>query len=129
MRVDLRPPYVEIPPDLPGVREALKAVVEHLWLQTAQLNLLSQGQISFGDGETGDNVSGKWITYTTSEGEDEIEHNLGVVPVGFLTFLPPAYGVINKGPTPWTSTHLYLICGEPNQEVTIFVATPPIQSL
>jgi hypothetical protein len=129
MRVDLRPPVIEIPKELEGLRTALKAVVEHLWLQTAQLNLLSQGQINFGDGESGDNVAGKWITYTTTESEDAVEHNLGVIPTGFIVFLPPDYGVINKGPTPWTTTHLYLICGEPNQEVTVFVTMPTTQSL
>lgn len=113
--------------------EAVKDKEPLTHMQEVEKNLLLlnealRGQLGFGDGTDEDNVAGKWITYVTTGDEDEITHNLGVVPVGFLVFNPPEYGFVCRSPfTAWTTDKIYLFCGEPSQTVLIFIVPPPIQ--
>jgi hypothetical protein len=86
------------------------------------------GNLTYGTGLYPDNIAGKWIDYTTNavaDTEDAVEHNLGVVPVGFHLMVPPPSGVINKGSTAWTTTHIYLKCSAAAQTARLFVLPPP----
>lgn len=81
------------------------------------------GGLGFGDGTDLDNLVGKWLSYSTNgvaNTEDEITHDLGVVPIGFIVLVPPRSGVINRGPTSWTSSKMYLQCSAASQTATIF---------
>lgn len=111
--------------DLSKWAEAFTTAIQKL-LDT--LPRVLNGQISFGDGATADNIKGEWKTVTshaTGGTEFAVTHTLGVVPVGFLLVVPPASGTVNKGTTSWTTTNLYLNCSANAQTITIFVLAPP----
>jgi len=95
----------------------------------SQLQFLINGQLSFGDGTVTDNILGVWIKYTTSGAEDILVHNLGGIPVGFLLVKPPLNGVINTGPSAWTTSTISLKSSVAGQTVTIFVLNPPNQQV
>lgn len=96
------------------------------------------GNLTFGTGivipglESGkgiDNIAGRWIDYesnATPDTEDTIQHNLGVIPPGFIVMVPPESGVINRGPTPWTATEIYLSCSAASQTARLFILLPPL---
>jgi hypothetical protein len=89
------------------------------------------GRLTFGDGISIDNIAGKWIDLTshTSGGtETAIQHDLGVVPVGFLLVIPPASGTIVRGATAWTTTHIYLTFSANSQTARLFLLVPPLSS-
>lgn len=94
----------------------------------AILGTLLNGQISFGDGSSTDNIKGEWNSFTSHASggtETAIPHTLGVIPTGFLLTTPPTSGTVNKGTTPWTSTHIYLTFSASAQAATIFILGPP----
>jgi hypothetical protein len=105
----------------------------HTWFHTIYKLLLEvvtaiNGNLTFGDGTSIDNVSGKWITYTTNaapDTEDAVAHNLGVIPPGFIVMIPPNAGFLYKGTTAWTTANIYLKCSAAAKQVTIFVLTRP----
>ena len=110
-----------VPPvDEVNQRKYLQVTVEDINRQMFRL-FTALDQISLGSPDGGGNIAGKWVTYTTSGAEDAIPHEMGAVPVGFFLLVPPQFGFINNGSTPWTSNNIYLTCGESGQTVTIFV--------
>ena len=89
-----------------------------------QMLRVLNGNVGFGDGTDFDNLKGKWLTYSTNaspDTEDTVTHDLGSVPVGFLTMEPPEAGYLYKGPTPWTTTAIFLKCSAAAQTAKIFV--------
>lgn len=85
------------------------------------------GNLSFGDGTDTDNITGKWLNFTsnaTPGAETAVTHDLGVIPVGFLMMIPPANGTWNKGPTAWTTTQLFITFSAASQTVRIFALLP-----
>jgi hypothetical protein len=82
------------------------------------------GNVGFGDGTDYDNIKGEWITFTSdvvAGAENMIPHSLGMVPVGFILMVPPVTGTVNKGATPWTTSHIFLTCSAASQTVTLFL--------
>jgi hypothetical protein len=89
------------------------------------------GRLTFGDGTNIDNIAGKWIDITshaTGGTETAIQHDLGVVPVGFLMMIPPASGTVVRGATAWSTTHIYLTFSANSQTSRLFIVVPPLGS-
>lgn len=83
--------------------------------------------LGFGDGVVTDNISGMWYRYTTNavaNVEDAIPHNLGVVPIGWLTITCDKAGVLYTGGSTWTNSLMYLKCSVAAMTVLIFVLAP-----
>lgn len=111
--------------------ERFVSVLEEVLAENART---INGTLGFGDGIDFDNLIGKWVTYTTNaiaDTEDTLTHDLGAVPIGFITMKPPASGFIYRGPTVWTTSKLYLKCSAANQTALIFViqASHGVQTL
>ena|SRR5688572_18289930 len=107
---------------------ALTRVMFYCQRTFTTLWLAVNGNLSFGTSAAPDNIAGKWMLYTTNavaDTEDEIEHNLGVIPTGFIQMIPPEAGFITRGPTAWTTTAIYLKCSEADQTATLFLTIPP----
>ena len=119
------------PPDDPKLLGAyMLQVLSDLAMQLSALSNILNGQLTFGDTTSGsiDNMSGAMLavtTHATPGTEFAVAHNLGVIPSGFLTLIPPQSGVLNKGATAWTTSNLYLTCTGSSQAITIFVCIPP----
>jgi hypothetical protein len=82
------------------------------------------GQLSFGNSTSLDNISGYWFSGTTpgTPGTDfTLVHNLGRVPVGYLVFAKGASVDIYTGSVSATSTNITLQATVGNVLVTIFV--------
>lgn len=116
--------------------ETLTEAYVYLAKLVAQLNqqafLIAEavnGRLTLGVGAEGDNLAGRWMHFTTTGVEQELTHNLGVVPTGFLVIVPPRFSFIDKGAAAWTKTTISVICGEMNQAVSLFILPPPIQDL
>jgi hypothetical protein len=105
----------------------LRTLVQQLDRRLIEMHRTLAGNLGFGDGTDVDNLIGKWMEYSTNavaNTEDALAHNLGVIPVGFLLLVPPATGTILLGPTPWTTSNLYLKCNAASQTAKIFVVIP-----
>ena len=91
------------------------------------ITLALQGNIRFGDavdGETGENISGVWATYTSNavaDTEDAVSHSLGAIPTGFLVTNIDKGGVVYDSGTSWTDTTIYLKCSVASASVTLFL--------
>jgi hypothetical protein len=58
-----------------------------------------------------DNFSMKMVTFTSnvsSGAEDEITHNLGKVPTGYIIYSQDNAAFLYNGTTSWTTTKIYL---------------------
>jgi hypothetical protein len=89
------------------------------------------GRLTFGDGTTIDNIAGKWINVTSHASggtETAIQHDLGVVPTGYILMVPPASGTIVRGATAWSTTHIYLTFSANSQTARLFLLVPPLSS-
>lgn len=109
--------------DAEWFQETLVSLEEALTEQARAIN----GGLGFGDETDFDNLMGKWLAYATNavaNTEDELTHNLGAVPIGFIVMTPPATGVVNRGTTSWTTSKLYLKCSGAAQTAVIFVLAP-----
>jgi hypothetical protein len=58
-------------------------MLQKLW---QQMSRIVNGQLSFGNGTTIDNISGNWLNFTTTGPNIDmlLTHNLGRVPVGYF---------------------------------------------
>lgn len=81
------------------------------------LFLALQSRVRFGDATTGtygENLSGKFVSVTTSatpDAENTVAHSIGSVPVGFLILWQDKAGSLYQGPatgTAWTTTNIYV---------------------
>jgi len=129
VRAELQFPLTPAPKDLERLQHYTTALAYTVGQLMQRLEQLLNGTLTFGDGVLSDNILGKFITYTTNPGgaEDVVVHNLGVIPVGFLLVRPPPNGVVNLGPSLWTTSTISLTCTGASQVVTIFVLSPPRQ--
>jgi hypothetical protein len=126
------PPRLPLDPTPEQLREAIDRATEQVAQQSRLLSMLLNGLLTFGDGTDSDNIQGKWQSVSTPSTpglEFAVQHDLGVVPVGFLILVPPVAGVINNGASSWTTTNIYLTCTDPDQTALIFLVTPPVQDL
>lgn len=82
------------------------------------------GRIGFGatDG-TDRNIDGAMIvhTFVAANTEELIVHNLGTVPIGYLTIRSSNGGVIYDGTTRTSKTDIYLQSTTANNTVTLFI--------
>lgn len=82
------------------------------------------GQVGFGNGTEIDNMQGRWIN-TTSPGVADtdftVDHNLGRVPVGFITISVDKAAVIYTGSIAWTTTQMTLKVNAATVALRIFV--------
>jgi len=104
------------------------ALLRSLFKSLREIEKAINGNLTFGDGTSADNISGKWVTYTTHatpDAESTITHSLGVVPPGFIIMKPPSAGYVYRGGTTWTTTNLYLKATAADESVTIFVLSKP----
>jgi hypothetical protein len=107
--------------------EWIRTLIQQLDKRIVEMQKTFAGNLGFGNGTDIDNIIGKWMEYSTNavaNTEDTLAHNLGVIPVGFLLLVPPATGFIMPGPTPWTTSNLYLKCNAASQTAKIFVVIP-----
>jgi hypothetical protein len=87
------------------------------------------GNLTFGDKYDTDNIKGGWFSFTShavADTEFALVHNLGQVPIGVLDFcLKDKAGVLYQGPTPWTTSTIYLRCNVASTAFRVFVVLGP----
>lgn len=125
---------IAIPTHVSGmkVEEKIDFLINALAQQLILLNEVLNGKIHFGDRVDPDNMAGVWVSTTTgpTPGTDfAVDHNLGVIPAGFILMVPPRSGVINGGITPWSTTQIFLKSTVAGEDFTIFVLPPPKQEV
>lgn len=89
-----------------------------------QLVRIVNGNMSFGNGLTPDNIAGVWATVTTPVAPNTdftITHNLLYVPVGFIVMNQSVAGVIYKGSVAWSKTTITLRCNVASDTILIFI--------
>jgi hypothetical protein len=125
----------EPPQDRERVREYVHTIYQNIGVQLQRLEQIINGRLTFGSYSGGpDNVMGVWVVAGPSPatvGEEfAVQHNLGVVPEGFIVMRPPSAGVMNTSlVSAWTTTHLFLTCTAPGAAAVIFVVPPPTTEL
>lgn len=67
------------------------------------------GNLTLSENVRGAALSGI-ITNATANTEFAVEHNLGVIPTGYIVTKKSAAGDIYTGSTAWTTTQIYLKC-------------------
>lgn len=111
--------------------KVLQNTIDEITVRFRKFMAALNGALTFGDGVDIDNISGRWMTFTAPTTPDEeiiLDHNLGVIPCGFLVMIPPTSGTVNRTATPWTTTSLALSCSSGSETVTIFVLIPPLSA-
>ena len=97
---------------------------DELELHVREVERILHRGISFGNGVDEDNMSGDWVTFTSSVSpgtETGIPHNLGEVPVGYLVVRRDKAAHIYDGSTTWTSSTIYLRSDVASVAATVFV--------
>lgn len=82
------------------------------------------GKIQLGDLEGNNkNLFGTMIqiTFVVANTDVEINHELGVVPVGYLVIQNENGGVIYNGLSTWNKENIYLRSTTPNNNVSVFI--------
>jgi hypothetical protein len=105
------------PPNLVGFAKMLRKLYE-------QLVRIVNGQLSFGNGTTPDNMAGAWAAVADTglaNTDFTITHNLLRVPVGFIVMNQTLAGVIYKGSVAWTDTQITLRCSVAHDNILIFI--------
>lgn len=107
--------------ELSGVTDKVWQMMRRIYEQIARV---VNGNISFGDGTSPDNVSGTWLSTTTpgTPGTDfTLTHNLGRVPVGYWIMQKAVAVDIYDGSTPATETDITLQATVGTVAIRIFV--------
>lgn len=80
------------------------------------------GQISFGNGTTVDNISGVWVlvTFAAANTDQLVTHNLGRIPVGYLLMTKSASCDVYTGSVGATKTQITLR-GTTTSTVNLFI--------
>jgi len=89
-----------------------------------QLARVVNGLISFGNGQSRDNIDGEWVSTTTPATPDTdftVTHNLMRLPVGFLVMNQSVAGIVYQGSLPSTTSTMTLRCSEASDNILIFV--------
>lgn len=82
-----------------------------------QLNLLLNEGL-----ELSDNFRGALLEVTLDSGENEVRHELGFQPIGYILLYKDLEGdIYGSRVTEWTKTILYLSSSVPSQKVRLFV--------
>jgi hypothetical protein len=105
------------PPVLKGFALMLRKLYE-------QLVRIVNGQLSFGNGATPDNIAGAWAAVADTGAADTnftVTHNLLYIPVGVILMTQTKAGVIYKGSVAWTTTTITLKCNVANDNILIFI--------
>jgi hypothetical protein len=105
--------------DTDGYKKDLDADITNLFLAL-------QGRVRFGDGVNGargENISGEFITFTTSTANTEVTvpHTIGAVPVGRIVLAQDKAGALYSGTTAWTDTAVYVKCDVASVTFKIFL--------
>lgn len=113
-KIVFRPPEEEESDPTRGrVRELGRALEETEY----KLDKILNNGIDFGD-----NVDGGFVEVTTNGGEQEVQHGLGHVPIGFFVILKDGAGdVYSTRVKEWTKDSLFLRSSAPNLMVRLFV--------
>lgn len=89
-----------------------------------------QGRVRFGNGTSGgfgENLNGQFLSYTSNaipDTEDTINHDLAVIPVGYLVLYQDIAGISYQGPTTgtnWTNTQIFLKCDTASVTFLLFL--------
>lgn len=108
----------------------IKAYINDLDSDVSNLQLFTQGRVSFGtgvDGERGHNISGEFQQFTSSatpDAENTIAHTVGSIPIGYIVMHQDKAGSLYQGPTTgtsWTSSNVYLKCDVASVTFNIFL--------
>lgn len=90
-------------------------------------NLIStvvNGHIGFGDGVLRDNIDGSWISVVspvTPDTDFTVTHNLGRIPVGYLTMSSDKANSLYTGSVVATSSQLTLRCNVASAALKLFI--------
>lgn len=88
------------------------------------LTQVVNGQISFGDGSKPDNINGVW-SFVADTGLANVDfvvtHNLGRIPVGYLTMTSSIATDIYTGSVASTKTQLTLRSSSAHASLTLFI--------
>lgn len=107
--------FTVVPP--PGVIEGAKNLRDSLDETEFKLASILNNGITFGD-----NVRGGFIEVTLAGGEQEVRHDLGFEPVGFLLIWKDGLGdVYADRVTEWDKETLFLNTDATNLKVRLFV--------
>lgn len=94
------------------------------------LFLALHSRLRFGSGTSGDrgeNISGEFLTFTTSatpDAENTTAHTVGSVPIGFIVLHQDKAGSLYQGPTTgtnWTASNIYTKCDVASVTFSIFL--------
>lgn len=99
--------------------EKIRAYLSDLDKDVKNLELFTQGRVSFGtgtDGERGQNISGEFQEFTSSatpDAENTIAHTIGSIPIGYIIMHQDKAGHLYGDPsgtnvTAWTSNNIYV---------------------
>lgn len=91
---------------------------------TEAIAAVLNGQVTFGNGTELDNMQGRWINATSpgvADTDFTVNHNLGRIPVGFLTVSLDKAAVIYQGSIAWTTTQMTLKASAATVALRIFV--------
>ena len=108
------------PPETPGVSRFAK-MIRRLY---EQLVRIVNGQLSFGNGITPDNIAGVWaaIADTGLANTDfTFTHNLLYIPTGFIVVNQSLAGVIYQGSVAWSKTTITLRCSVAHDKILLFI--------
>lgn len=89
-----------------------------------QLARVVNGRLSLGDGATPDNIAGAWANAVTPPAPDTqfvLTHNLGRIPVGWLSVYQNKAASLYDSGTPWTATQIFLKCDIATVHVKVFI--------
>lgn len=108
------------PPETPGVTRFSK-MIRKLY---EQLVRIVNGQLSFGNGLTPDNIAGVWAAIADTglaNTNFTFTHNLLYVPTGFIVINQSVAGVIYQGSVAWTKTTITLRCSVAHDKILLFI--------
>lgn len=83
-----------------------------------------KGRLSFGDGVASENISGQFVTFTTSatpNAEFSVPHTLGATPIGWIIVNKDKAGDLYKGTTVWTNSSIALKCSVASVTYKLFL--------
>lgn len=105
----------------PSALSRFASAVSRAWQLMAQV---INGQISFGNGSSSDNISGVWATVADTGAANTdftITHNLGRVPVGYLTMTASIATDIYTGSVSATKTQITLRSSTAHAAISLFI--------
>lgn len=95
-------------------------MLQTLWQHLA---FVVNGQIGFGDGTNSDNINGVWVpaTFGLANTDLTLTHNLGRIPVGYITMTADRATDIYTGSVAATKSQITLRSSVANAVVNFFI--------